>query len=297
MLALFERAQENGLDVELLDAAELKRREPAIRGYGAIFLKSTGITDYRSVCEEMAKQFRESGGEFHLGAEVSDLSENSESIRVTTRNGDEVQGRFMVACGGLQADRLARMAGLDIGFRVMPFRGEYYRLASRLNGIVNHLIYPIPDPALPFLGVHLTRMVDGSIAVGPNAVQGWKREGYGRVNFNLRDSWDLMTYAGFWRLSMTHLGRGFVEYRNSFSKRAYLAEVQKYCPQIELQDLQAHPAGVRAQVVLPDGTMEHDFLFAESRRSLHVCNAPSPAATSAIPIGAHLCDRIEKRLP
>jgi L-2-hydroxyglutarate oxidase len=294
MLALFDRALANGLDVELLDARQLRQREPAIIGTGAIFLKTTGIVDYRQICASMAEQFRQAGGEIRLGLEAVALEESADSIRVSCRQGDVLSGRYLVACCGLMADRVARLMGIDAGFRVIPFRGEYYRLAEKFNDLVSHLIYPIPDPDLPFLGVHLTRMIDGSVTVGPNAVQGWKREGYGRLNFSLRDSWEMVSYAGFWRVLGANLGRGLIETRNSLWKRGYLKQVQKYCPQLELGDLEPWPAGIRAQAVLSDGTMVHDFLFAESSRSLHVCNAPSPAATSAIPIGAHICEKIRE---
>ena len=162
--------------------------------------------------------------------------------------------------------------------------------------MVNHLIYPIPDPDLPFLGIHLTKMMDGSVTVGPNAVLGWKREGYGRINVNLSDALDMLGFPGFWRLLRGNVVTGIRELRNSVWKRSYLKLVQKYCPSLQMSDLQPYPAGIRAQTVLADGTLVHDFLFAETRRSLHVCNAPSPAATSAIPIGSHLCSKIEERM-
>ena len=193
------------------------------------------------------------------------------------------------------ADRLVRLQGIDVDFQIIPFRGEYYRLAHHLNGLLRHLIYPIPDPRLPFLGGHLTRMIDGSITAAPNAVLGWKREGYGRVNLNLRDTGNMVLFPGFWKVLAANSGSGLRELKNSLWKRGYLKLVQKYCPPLSLRDLLPHPAGIRAQAVLSDGTLVHNFLFAESPRSLHVCNAPSPAATSAIPIGSHICDRIQER--
>ena len=193
------------------------------------------------------------------------------------------------------ADRLARLHGIDVDFRIIPFRGEYYRLTHHLNGLLRHLIYPIPDPQSPFLGIHLTRMVDGSITVGPNAVLGWKREGYGRVNLDLRDTSNMLLFPGFWKVLAANFGSGLREIKNSLWKRGYLRLVRKYCPQLKLRDLLPHPAGIRAQAVSSDGTLVHDFLFAERPRSLHVCNAPSPAATSAIPIGGYICDRILER--
>ena len=296
MLALFERCKQNGLDVELLDADELHRREPNVTGTGAFLVKTTGIVDYRSVCTRMAAQFRDLGGEVRLDTCVVDLSEATDSIVVTTADGDAIRTRYLISCAGLMADRVAEMLNIDIDFQIVPFRGEYYRLPARMNDIVRHMIYPIPDPDLPFLGVHLTRMIDGFVTVGPNAVQGWKREGYGRINVSLRDVSDMLRFPGFWKVLFGNLRTGVGETWDSFWKPGYLKRVQKYCPSIRLQDLEPYPAGVRAQAVLRDGTLVHDFLFAESPRSLHVCNAPSPAATSAIPIGEYICDKVADTL-
>ena len=292
MLALFERCKENGLDVELIDADELRRREPNVSGIGAFLVRTTGIVDYRSICRRMAEQFRELGGEIRLGTRVMDLSENADSIVVTTADREAIETGYLISCAGLMADRVTRMLDIDIDFQIVPFRGEYYRLPERMNDIVGHLIYPIPDPDLPFLGVHLTRMIDGSVTVGPNAVQGWKREGYGRINVSPRDVKDMMMFPGFWKVLFGNLRAGIAEMWDSIWKPGYLKRVQKYCPSIRLRDLEPYPAGIRAQAVLRDGTLVHDFLIAQSPRSLHVCNAPSPAATSAIPIGEYICDKV-----
>jgi L-2-hydroxyglutarate oxidase len=292
MLALYDRAKQNGIDVDLLDEAQLRAAEPEVRGVGAILSGTTGIVDYRVVSATMAARFEELGGEIRLGATVTGLVESAEAVTVQTDNGTALETRCLIACAGLQADRVAKLMGLDIDFRVVPYRGEYYRLASHRSDIVRHLIYPVPEPGLPFLGVHLTRMIDGSVTVGPNAVQGFKREGYGRVNVSFRDVLDMVSFPGFWRVTGDNLRVGLAELRNSLWKRGYLQLVQKYCPSVQLDDLEPYPAGIRAQAVLNDGTLVHDFLFAETPRSLHVCNAPSPAATSAIPIGEHLCDKI-----
>lgn len=299
MQALYERCQQNGLDVELIDEQELKHREPNIVGLGAIAVSTTSIVSYRQVTEKMAEAFIESGGSIQLNTEVTALIESDKKVAITgQKNGETVyfDGQFLVVCSGLMADRLTRMMGIETEFQIVPYRGEYYRLPEKYNNIVNHLIYPIPDPDLPFLGVHLTRMIDGSVTVGPNAVQGWKREGYGKINFNLRDVLDMIRFAGFWKVSAKHLKTGLIETKNSWWKPGYLKRVNKYCPQIQLEDLEPYPAGIRAQAVLKDGTLVHDFLFAESARSLHVCNAPSPAATSAIPIGGYICDKIADKL-
>lgn len=295
MLKLFERARHNELDVELLGAKALKSMEPNITGLGAILLKTTGIVDYQQICIKMAEIFRECGGEYRLDSEVVALEESPDWILIGTSRQEKIQARLLVTCAGLMADRVTRMLGIDAGFRIIPYRGEYYQLPEEKNDIVNHLIYPIPDPELPFLGVHLTRMINGSVTVGPNAVQGWKREGYGRLNFSLKDSAEMFIFPGFWKVSRKNLKTGLIETKNSWWKPGYLKLVQKYCPSIRLEDLKPYPAGIRAQAVLQDGTLVHDFLFAESPRSLHVCNAPSPAATSAIPIGEYICNKIEEK--
>ncbi|EPE2649669.1 L-2-hydroxyglutarate oxidase [Vibrio fluvialis] len=300
MQALFERCLQNELDVELLDAAQLKLAEPNITGLGAIYVKATSIVNYRLVTEKMAEEFKALGGEVCLSTEVVGLNETDQEISVQCRyKGSPItfHSQFLVSCSGLMADRMTKMLGLATDFQIIPYRGEYYRLAPKHNQVVKHLIYPIPDPELPFLGVHLTRMIDGSVTVGPNAVQGFKREGYGRVNISVRDVWEMLSFSGFWKVTAKNLKTGLVEMKNSLWKPGYLQLVRKYCPSIELADLQPYPAGIRAQAVLSDGTLVHDFLFAESPRSLHVCNAPSPAATSAMPIGEYICQKIAQKAP
>ncbi|QTH06416.1 L-2-hydroxyglutarate oxidase [Vibrio fluvialis] len=300
MQALFERCLQNELDVELLDAAQLKLAEPNITGLGAIYVKATSIVNYRLVTEKMAEEFKALGGEVCLSTEVVGLNETEQEISVQCRyKGSPItfHSQFLVSCSGLMADRMTKMLGLATDFQIIPYRGEYYRLAPKHNQVVKHLIYPIPDPELPFLGVHLTRMIDGSVTVGPNAVQGFKREGYGRVNISVRDVWEMLSFSGFWKVTAKNLKTGLVEMKNSLWKPGYLQLVRKYCPSIELADLQPYPAGIRAQAVLSDGTLVHDFLFAESPRSLHVCNAPSPAATSAMPIGEYICQKIADKAP
>jgi L-2-hydroxyglutarate oxidase len=295
MQDLFHRCEQNGIKVEVLDQAQLRQKEPNIKGLGAILVKKTGIVNYRQITTAMAEKFVEAGGEPRLKTDVIGIEEKHDRVVLKiTEEGKEVSinGRFLVSCSGLMADRLTTMMGIKTDFQIVPFRGEYYRLPKQHNDIVNHLIYPIPDPNLPFLGIHLTRMIDGSVTVGPNAVQGWKREGYGKFNFSPRDTWQMLLFKGFWRVMWDNLGTGLRETKNSWWKPGYLKQVNKYCPQLEVSDLQPHPAGVRAQAVMKDGSLIHDFLFAQSPRSLHVCNAPSPAATAAIPIGNYICDKI-----
>ncbi len=295
MEVLFQRCQENNLEVYKLDQGQLKEREPNVKGVAALFVPSTGIVNYRRICEKLAELFISKGGELRLSTEVVALDESNERVGITLNN-DVVSTSYLVSCGGLMADRLTKMLNIPTDFQIIPFRGEYYRLPSKHNKIVNHLIYPIPDPDLPFLGVHLTRMIDGSVTVGPNAVQGWKREGYGRININFRDIFDMVRFPGFWKLLRNHWKTGLTETKNSWYKPGYLAQVRKYCDLVTLDDLQPYPAGIRAQAVMNDGSLVHDFLFAQSARTLHVCNAPSPAATSAFPIGEYIVDKLDEQI-
>jgi (S)-2-hydroxyglutarate dehydrogenase len=295
MEALYLRCQENNLEVYKLGQAELKEREPNVKGLAALYVPSTGIVSYREICQKLADLFVGKGGELRLGTEVVGLDESHERVAITLNN-DVVNTSYLVSCSGLMADRLTKMLNIPTDFQIIPFRGEYYRLPTKHNQIVNHLIYPIPDPDLPFLGVHLTRMIDGSVTVGPNAVQGWKREGYGRININLRDVFDMVRFPGFWKLLMNHWKTGLMEAKNSWYKPGYLAQVQKYCDLVSLDDLQEYPAGIRAQAVMKDGSLVHDFLFAQSARTLHVCNAPSPAATSAFPIGEYIINKLDDQI-
>lgn len=298
MKALYERCQQNEIEVEWLDADALKQREPNIVGVGALFVPTTGIVSYTQVCNKMAEEFIALGGVVKLSHTVTSIDETADKVTVhTTQGGQSVSfdGQFLIACAGLAADRVAKMMDIAIDFQIIPYRGEYYQLPPKHNQIVNHLIYPIPDPDLPFLGVHLTRMIDGSVTVGPNAVQGFKREGYGRLNFSLVDTMQMLLFPGFWKVTMKHLSSGIQETMDSWFKSGYLKRVQKYCPQITVDDLKPYPAGIRAQAVMADGSLVHDFLFANSTRSLHVCNAPSPAATSAIPIGRYICQKVKEQ--
>ena len=293
MHALYERSKQNGLKVEQLDAAELRRREPNIVGLGGLFLDATGIVDYRQVCQAMARVIEAAGGEIRLQTSVSAISESADSVTISSL--DQVwEARQLVACAGLQSDRLAKLAGVKIDHQIIPFRGEYYRLPASRNEIVNHLIYPIPDPELPFLGVHLTRMIDGSVTVGPNAVLGLGRENYRKFSINWRDVAEYASFPGFWKTIWNNLGSGTTEMKNSLFKRGYLEQCRKYCPSLEVDDLLPYEAGIRAQAVMRDGTLVHDFLFAETPRMVHVCNAPSPTATSAIPIGQMIAEKILK---
>lgn len=290
MDALFERAQRNQVRVERLDGAELKRCEPSITGLGALFIEATGIVDYKQVCEAMGGIARRAGAEIVFEVCVSKIQETTHTVTISAGPRQWI-ARQVIVCAGLQSDRLAKLAGLKINHQIVPFRGEYYRLVERKNNIVRHLIYPIPDPDLPFLGVHLTRMIDGGVTVGPNAVLGFAREGYPKFSFRLKDVAQYSAFGGFWKTIGANLKSGIKEMRNSLWKPGYLEECRKYCPELTLNDLLPAPAGIRAQAVMRDGTLVHDFLFFQTERMLHVCNAPSPAATSAIPIGETIAEK------
>ncbi len=295
MQALYQRCIENKLSVSLLNTKQLNAMEPNIVGLGAIWVDATAIVDYRVVTQKMAEQFVALGGEIFLNTELNQAQETEQEVQLTCiKQGlsQQFNCQYLITCSGLMADRVTKMLNIDTDFQIIPYRGEYYRLAQEHNHVVKHLIYPVPDPELPFLGVHLTRMIDGSVTVGPNAVQGWKREGYSMLNFSLMDTLQMLLFKGFWKVSAKHFKTGVWEWRNSWWKPGYLKLVNKYCPAIGLEDLRSYPAGIRAQAVLNDGTLVHDFLFKSSPRSLHVCNAPSPAATSSIPIGEYICDRV-----
>jgi L-2-hydroxyglutarate oxidase len=295
MQALWERTEANGLERYWLNADELREREPNITGLGGIFVPSSGIVSYAEVAAAMGREFEAAGGEIRYSTPVTGLEERSDEVAVKTGQG-EFTTRHLVSCSGLMADRVVRMLGIEPDFTICPFRGEYYLLPPEHNRIVNHLIYPIPDPSMPFLGVHLTRMIDGTVTVGPNAVLAWKREGYRKSDVSLADSLAMLTNPGIRKVLRANLRPGLIELKNSLYKKGYLEEVRKYCPRLTESDLTPYPAGVRAQAVSNDGKLVDDFLFVNTRRTVNVCNAPSPAATSAIPIGARIVEQIKTQI-
>lgn len=285
------RAEANGIVVEPVGAARLREMEPHVSGLEALFVPASGIVDFRRVAQAMAEEIRALGGEIRTGVAVTGIEEGPDVVSVRTTQGT-LRARRLVACAGLQADRVLRMGGVEPDFRIVPFRGEYYELPPERAGLVNHLIYPVPDPDLPFLGVHLSPTIDGRTTVGPNAVLGLAREGYRKTAFSWRDVVDYVRFPGLWGFARANLRVGVEEALNSLFKRGYLAQCRKYCPELRLADLRPHEAGIRAQAILADGTPVHDFLFRETPRQLHVANAPSPAATSAIPIGELIAQRV-----
>jgi len=295
MRALWERTAANGLERHWLSAGELREREPNIVGLGGIFVPSSAIVNYAAVTAQMAKEFQKKGGAIQFDTEVTGLLEQADSIVVQTSR-DTYTARYLVSCSGLMADRVVRMLGVEPGFTICPFRGEYFLLPPEHNQIVNHLIYPIPDPSMPFLGVHLTRMIDGTVTVGPNAVLAMKREGYRKSDISLSDLGSMLGHRGIRKVLKDNLRPGLIEMKNSLLKGAYLKTVQKYCPSLKKEDLKPYPAGVRAQAVSNEGKLIDDFLFVNTARSVNVCNAPSPAATSAIPIGAYIVSKVQEKV-
>ncbi|TKA96329.1 L-2-hydroxyglutarate oxidase [Cereibacter changlensis] len=291
MGALETRARANGIVIERLSGEEARKLEPNISAVAALLSPSTGIVDYGAVAMRMAQLFQERGGLIRLATRVTGGSETEAGLTLETTRGALSAGKA-VFCGGLHADRLARMFGAAVEFRIVPFRGEYFAIRNQPADLVQHLIYPVPDPARPFLGVHLTRKIGGGFTVGPNAVLAMAREGYHKTDVSLADLRDSLGYAGFWRLMRRNLGPALGELSGSMLRPLYLKKVQKYCARIRLEDLVPYKSGVRAQAVAPDGRLIDDFVFVRSRHSLHVCNAPSPAATSAIPIAEHIVEAL-----
>jgi (S)-2-hydroxyglutarate dehydrogenase len=288
---LYGRGIANGLKVKKLTADEVTEVEPHVKCLAGIQVPSTGIVDFTGVCCKLAELVRDRGGELRLRSPVTGIHANGAGTILETSTAT-LAARWIVNCAGLHSDRVARLAGAKPGARIVPFRGEYYELRPESRQLVRNLIYPVPDPNFPFLGVHFTRMIDGSVHAGPNAVLSLKREGYHRSSFNLRDFVETMTYAGFWRLAAKHARPGLEEMHRSFSKKAFVRSLQKLIPEIREEDLVPGEPGVRAQALRPDGALVDDFLIVSSSCGIHVCNAPSPAATASLEIGRVVAEQI-----
>jgi L-2-hydroxyglutarate oxidase len=295
MAELARRGAANGVQATELDRDGMRAHEPHVRGIAALHVPSTGICDYRLVTEKLGELVARDGGEVHLGHAVTTIVPRRNDVVVRTGAGD-LLGTQVVVCAGLRSDELARNAGVDPGVRIIPFRGEYSGFSDRAAAMVRGLIYPVPDPAFPFLGVHATRGVDGHVHAGPNAVLALAREGYSWGTVAPRELLATLTYPGMLRIAKQHWRYGFGEMRRSLSRRAMVAQIQRMLPDVAASDLSPAGAGVRAQAVRPDGTLVDDFLFVEqgtgSGSVLHVLNAPSPAATAALPIGREILERL-----
>ncbi|MEV6331384.1 L-2-hydroxyglutarate oxidase [Streptomyces sp. NPDC051909] len=284
--ALVQRGRENGIPVRELGPAQITEYEPRVRGLAAIHVGTTGIVDYGQVAAKLAEA---SGARILYGSPVAQVDRRPWGVAVRTAAGRVVRGRVLVNCAGLHCDRVARLAGDDPEMRIVPFRGEYYELTD--PSLVRGLVYPVPDPAFPFLGVHLTRGIDGGVHVGPNAVPALAREGYGWSVVRPRDLAGTLAWPGSWAIAREHWRYGAGELHRSLSKRAFTEAVRRMLPLVEERDLRRTTPGVRAQAVLKDGTLVDDFLIRESTRTVHVLNAPSPAATASLPIGREVAGR------
>ncbi|WP_434743509.1 L-2-hydroxyglutarate oxidase [Micromonospora sp. SH-82] len=288
---LHQRALANGLPVRLLDPAETAEHEPHVAAVAALHVASTGIVDFAAVCRTLADLLAAGGAQLRTGTEVTGVTDRGDEVVVTTTGG-EVVADVLINCAGLHADRISRLAGVSTPVRIVPFRGEYYELTEQRRDLVRGLIYPVPDPQFPFLGVHLTRMVDGSVHAGPNAVLATAREGYSWGRFDVRDVWDELSYRGLWALGRRHYRYGMTEVARSLSRKRFAASLARLVPELTGADIVRAGAGVRAQAIRPDGSLVDDFLIVEAPRQVHVLNAPSPAATSSLEIARHIVSRL-----
>src|ERR1017187_5462902 len=293
---LWERGTANGLQgLRKLNPEQIKEIEPHAAGLAAIHVPQEGIVDYPGVCEKLGELIRKSGGEIKLNARVLKIvSAGSEQVVATSAG--HFRAKFVVTCGGLHSDRLVKMAGQKPSAKIIPFRGEYFQIKKERQFLVRHLIYPVPDPKFSFLGVHFTRLVHGGIEAGPNAVLAFAREGYKWTTINLRDLSESLLFPGLWKFLAKYPSMCGYEIRRSLSKTEFARSLQKLVPEIRADDLETGGAGVRAQAVLLDGKLVEDFHFEEARGTLHVINAPSPAATASLAIGAKISEKVLTRL-
>jgi L-2-hydroxyglutarate oxidase len=291
---LYQRGLANGLQVKQLLAEQVKEIEPHVQCLAGLRVPSTGIVDYKQVCQKYVEIFQAQSGELRLNTQVKKISTRSDTTILETNNGI-FETRFVINCAGLHSDRIAQLTNINPEAKIVPFRGEYYELKPEKRYLVKSLIYPVPNPAFPFLGVHFTRMIDGTVHAGPNAVLSFKREGYHKTDFNLRDFAEVMTYSGFWKLAAKHAAEGLQEIVRSYSKTAFVRSLQRLIPEVTEDDVIPTHAGVRAQALRSDGQLVDDFLLVSSPNALHVCNAPSPAATSSLEIGKEIASQVPER--
>lgn len=291
---IFDRGQQNGVTCEMIDETRLKELEPHVAGIRGIHVPETGIVDYKQVSARLAERIQEKDNQILTGTEVIGIQHHADHITVKTKQG-EYAAKQVINCSGLFSDRVARMGGSSPKSKIVPFRGEYYVLKPQAEHLCRSLIYPVPNPEFPFLGVHFTKMIHGGVECGPNAVWAFAREGYTKSNINLGDLIESATYPGFLKMAFKYWKTGLKEMWRSFSKPAFVHELQRLIPEIKAEDLESAPAGVRAQALGPDGTLIDDFLIDESDRMINVLNAPSPAATSSLRIGSMITDLLAPR--
>lgn len=291
---LEKRGLENGLvGIRRLDPAEIKEIEPYATGIAGLFVPQTGIVDYKAVTAKYSDLVQQAGGTVQTNARVSAVHRKEDEFVLETPNG-EVHARNLINCAGLMSDRVARMCGVDPGLQIIPFRGEYYEIKPDKHHLVRNLIYPVPDPRFPFLGVHFTRMIGGGVEAGPNAVLGFKREGYRMTDISIPDVLQYVFYSGFWVMAAKYWKTGFGEFYRSFSKRAFVKALQRLMPELQEDDIVRSGAGIRAQALEPNGFLADDFRIKEAAHMVHVLNAPSPAATASISIGQSICEMAAK---
>ena len=288
---IFQRGQENGVRCELVDVHRLRELEPHTAGISAIHVPESGIVDYTGVCRQLSQLLTAQGTEIRLNTRVVAVRQKTDNVQLET-NADSIVATHVVNCSGLYSDRVARLSGQQMKEQIVPFRGEYYTLKPEAEHLCRTLIYPVPDPEFPFLGVHFTRMIEGGVECGPNAVLALSREGYSWGKVNVRDLFEALTYSGFLRLAVRYWKVGAGEIWRSLSKAAFVSALQKLVPEIQKQHLVAAPSGVRAQALAPEGKLVDDFLILRKDRVLNVCNAPSPAATASLTIGKHIADKL-----
>jgi len=293
--ALYQRGLQNQLDIEKISAEQVNQIEPHVHSLGGIQIASTGITDYELVSQKYAEIFQQQEGHIQLNAGLQNVIIRDSDLILNTAQG-EVQTSFAINCAGLHSDRIAHLWGLIPSLKIVPFRGEYYELIPEKRNLVNHVIYPLPNPKFPFLGVHFTRSIDGSIHIGPNAVLSYKREGYLKTDFDFTDFSEAISYSGFRKLALSNLKEGVNELVRSWSKKAFLKNIQQMIPKVQMEDIIPAGSGVRAMALAPDGGIIDDFLFEAGPHSLHVLNAPSPAATSSLEIGEAITKRLLPQL-
>jgi L-2-hydroxyglutarate oxidase len=291
---IYERGQANGVKCEMIDRARLVELEPHAAGIRAIHVPEAGIVDYGAVCRRLAQRITEAGGQIICRARVKAMHTGCDGVVVESEAGD-FQAQYVVTCAGLQSDRVAKLSGQQVDPKIIPFRGEYYELKPEVHHLCRNLIYPVPDPNFPFLGVHFTRMIHDGVECGPNAVLAFAREGYRKRDISPRDLAETLTYPGFLRMAAKYWRTGLGEIWRSFSKRAFVRALQRLVPEIRAEHLTAAPSGVRAQAVAPDGAMLDDFLILQTERVVNVCNAPSPAATASLNIGRLIVEKLAER--
>jgi L-2-hydroxyglutarate oxidase len=292
---IFHRGQENQVNCRLITQSELKEIEPHVNGIEAIHVKETGIVDYVGICETISHLLTESGHLIKVNSKVTEILKDSEGITLITSQGEE-RIDYLVNCAGLQSDKVARMAGLNPSVKIIPFRGEYFELTKEAEHLCQTLIYPVPDPKFPFLGVHFTRMVLGGVECGPNAVLAFAREGYDNKTINVGEFAETLTYPGFIKLASKFWRIGLGEMHRSYSKKAFVTALQRLVPEVQEDHLIQAPAGVRAQAVNANGAMVDDFAFVEDQRSVHVINAPSPAATACLAIADEILAMLSPKI-